>query len=278
MDNDYAAAGILPFAVFNQDVCVLLPEEYNRGSYRCSFTRKPGGCRAGRLCEYLHIADENVQPEERENIRLNLLGGRREIERGEDVPTTAGREFSEETGGLIPVDEARHIVERSALVDGSNGSLYNSPIPLPGKYRLFLREIDGDRYRDVPTRYASMTWPRPRTAEAQRLIWVSLSDLLGAIRRDSASMGFHLVIRGQPHAITHLLYMALTLERHHLESMGRMVAISAATRRALTSAYSSPFGFGVVPYHQTATLLTSPYAGDHDQLLTQCTARRVATM
>lgn len=212
--EQHKSAGILPFARFEGGVHVLLPFEENAGTRRCKYYNTLEGCRREGLdCDYIHVAEEALRPEEYEMKRLNLLGGRRE--EGENVLQTATREFSEETGGLIrPGDALNMIMARTT--DG--------PHAISGGYRLYLCCLER-HFWDVDVRYFDMV-KRPKTAEADYLLWVPISELLPLPLKRDDYVGPYVSVRGIQYPISHLVVTLLQRHRNAIEQFANRLLAS----------------------------------------------------
>lgn len=203
--HQHKAAGALPFARFPSGVHVLLPFEENGGTRRCKYYGTGEGCRRqGFDCDYIHIEEEALRPEEFDMRRLNLLGGRRE--EGETILQTATREFSEETAGLIRQTDALAILQ---------GGTAAGPYAMSGGYQIYLCRLE-ERFNNVDVHYFEMD-KRPRSAEAEYLLWVPVRELLSLpIKRDNR-IGPYVSVREILYPLSHLLMTLLSRHRAAIE-------------------------------------------------------------
>lgn len=209
--QQHKSAGILPFARLSAggEVYVLLSFEENAGTRRCKYHNTLEGCRRGGYdCDYIHVEEAALRPEEYEMKRLNMLGGRRE--EGESVLQTAIREFSEETGGLIRQGEAVDMIAHRTT---------KGPYEVPGGYRLYLCYL-GPGFLNIDERYFEMS-QRPRTAEADYLVWVPLRELLLEPIQRNEWVGPFVSVRDIQYPISHLL---VTLLQRHRDTLTHFAA------------------------------------------------------
>lgn len=205
----HKAAGALPFARLSNGLHVLLPFEGNGGTRRCKYYGSGEGCRRQDFdCDYIHIEEEALRPEEYDMSRLNLLGGRRE--EGETILQTAVREFSEETAGLI-----KPIVTLAMLQHATT----TGPYAMSGGYQIYFCRLE-ECFNDIDVHYLEIG-RRPRTAEAEYLVWVPVQELLSLpIKRDDR-IGPHISVREILYPLSHLLMTLLARHRAAIEDFVR---------------------------------------------------------
>lgn len=201
-DVDYRAAGLLPFRrAATGRVEALLQIEDNWGSRRCRFyapyASPPRTCRMGQACEFLHISTVAEWPDERRMLRLNFLGGKRE-DYEDDPYATAVREFSEECKELVSVPWAMVVFGGGPRVK----------LRTHGAYRLYLvGDREGKLPPDLVPLFARLP-PDPPLACGIELRWVDVAELLAGAKWDGTH-GYHLLLGGQPVAISNLVWSAL---------------------------------------------------------------------
>jgi 8-oxo-dGTP pyrophosphatase MutT (NUDIX family) len=203
--SPFKSAGVLPLRINTNGVVeALLAWEESYGTRRCIFHNRPGGCYDGDQCEYLHLSGP-LHANEKEMLRLNFLGGKREP--FERVSTeTAAREFSEETNEIVSPQEAAALVQQPHV----------SSVRLYGSYDLYMTwfpEILGKNIVDV---YARI--PRnPPLACAFALVWVPLELLLNI--REDTSHGYHVTICKEARPISHLVWSFCVRHRDILRGL-----------------------------------------------------------
>lgn len=112
------------------------------------------------------------RPGEIGGAKLNIPGGMAESGDMRSSKRTAGREFCEETGGLV----SSHVVQQ--MLNGAKRIWVGS-----GKYVLHTCKTTEMRY--LPEQFIALGNHRPPGVEAEAFTWVALDDLLMAVRNNS---------------------------------------------------------------------------------------------
>jgi 8-oxo-dGTP pyrophosphatase MutT (NUDIX family) len=116
----------------------------------------------------------------KQNLELNLLGGKVEPHDGQDSRITAAREFWEETGRFVPLSTCQRLVG-IASEDDNHSSMPKAATPIwcgPGKYVLYAASLLEDDcavcYEKLPEHFfqASRANSLPPGAEPDFLVWV----------------------------------------------------------------------------------------------------------
>lgn len=212
-NDDYRAAGVLPWRKnrhHNHRAEVLLAYEWNAGTRRCRYHMLPEGCRdSADDCEFPHLDGPTVLKIEQPSLRLNPLGGKRELDQEEhDSRQTAAREFHEESNGIVRLAEAEAFVLQATT----------HAVRIYGKYDLYVGPLHGELSDTelLPTVYELLD-RHPPLACAYALYWWPVESLLAV----SADIRKNFEVTHGPLTlpISHSLWSLCTKQPHVLRAI-----------------------------------------------------------